>query len=171
MLQLAESAVAQDMLNGPRPPKKTHARCHYNPSPGHPRTAHHAVVRGSGVLQVRCLRAVEGRQGNVSRRRVALILSRACAAMNPILKKLQFKGQSPALVLAAPLSSRPRRRHLKSPVHSAANGKYPFVLGFAKSQAEATAHAKAAKKILADEFGFIAFGSPTPKGFFQEVSG
>lgn len=68
--------------------------------------------------------------------------------MNPILKKLQFKGQAPVLVLAAPPEFEGTRAAFEVPVHGAAKGKYPFVLAFAKSQAEAKAHAKTAKKAL-----------------------
>ncbi len=80
--------------------------------------------------------------------------------MNPILKKLQFKGQSPVLVLAAPLEFKDTKAAFEVPVHSAAKGKYGFVLGFAKSQAEATTYAKAAKKALLDERSLLWLAYP-----------
>ena len=80
--------------------------------------------------------------------------------MTPILKKLQFKGQSPVLVLAAPPEFKDTKAAFGVPVHGAAKGKYPFVLGFAKSQAEATAHAKAAQKILAEEGSLLWVAYP-----------
>ncbi len=80
--------------------------------------------------------------------------------MNPILKKLQFKGQSPVLVLASPPEFKDTKAAFEVPVHSVAKGKYAFVLGFAKSQAEATAHAKAAKKLLADEASLLWLAYP-----------
>lgn len=82
--------------------------------------------------------------------------------MNPILKKLQFKQQSPVLVLLGPPEFKDTQAAFEVPVHSAAKGKYAFVLGFAKSQAEATAHAKAAKKALLDERSL--FWIAYPKG-------
>ncbi|MEO8904427.1 MAG: DUF3052 domain-containing protein [Polyangiaceae bacterium] len=81
-------------------------------------------------------------------------------AMNPILKKLHFKGQSPVLVLAAPAEFKDTKAAFEVPVHSAAKGRYGFVLAFAKSQAEATAHAKAAKKALADEHSLLWLAYP-----------
>ncbi len=82
--------------------------------------------------------------------------------MNPILKKLQFKGQSPVLVLAAPAEFKETKAALEVPVHVAAKGRYGFVLGFAKSRAEAVAHAKVAKKALADQRS--VFWIAYPKG-------
>jgi hypothetical protein len=86
--------------------------------------------------------------------------------MNPILKKLQFKGQAPVLVLAAPPEFEDTRSAFAVPVHSAAQGKYSFMLAFAKSQAEATAHAKAAKKALAE--GPALLWLAYPKGSSQK---
>ena len=80
--------------------------------------------------------------------------------MNPILKKLQFKGQNPVLVLAAPAEFKDTKAAFEVPVHSAAKGKYGFVLGFAKSQAEATTHAKTAKKVLADGASLLWLAYP-----------
>lgn len=82
--------------------------------------------------------------------------------MNPILKKLQFKGQVPVLVLASPPEFAGTRAAFETPVHGAAKGRYAFMLAFAQSQAEATAHAKTAKKALAE--GPALFWLAYPKG-------
>ena len=80
--------------------------------------------------------------------------------MNPILKKLQFKAQSPVLVLKAPPEFAPIKAAFEVPVHSAVKGAYGFVLAFAKSQAEATGHAKALKKALADDKALLWLAYP-----------
>jgi hypothetical protein len=82
--------------------------------------------------------------------------------MNPILKKLHFKGQSPVLLLKAPAELKGMRAAFEVPVHVAAKGAYGFVLAFAQSQAEAGALAKAIKKTLADERAL--FWLAYPKG-------
>lgn len=80
--------------------------------------------------------------------------------MNPILKKLQFKGQSPVLVLQAPPEFKTTRAAFDVPVHSAINGVYAFAIAFAKSRAEAAAHAKALKKSLADDTALLWLAYP-----------
>ncbi|HEX3852626.1 MAG TPA: hypothetical protein VHW01_16775 [Polyangiaceae bacterium] len=71
--------------------------------------------------------------------------------MNPTLKKLHFKGQSPVLLLKAPPELKDLREAFEVPVHVAPKGEYGFVLAFAESQSAATAQAKAIKKLLSDE--------------------
>src|SRR5262249_37493704 len=56
-------------------------------------------------------------------------------AMNPVLKKLLYKGQSPVLLLGAPPEASALAKAFGVPVHAkpAAGTKYGFVLGFARS--------------------------------------
>ena len=75
--------------------------------------------------------------------------------MNPVLKKLQFKGQSPVLLLKAPAEFKSTRDAFEVPVHSTPKGAYGFVLAFAKSQTEAAAHAKVLKKSLLDQASLL----------------
>jgi hypothetical protein len=76
--------------------------------------------------------------------------------MNPILKKLHFKGQAPVLVLKSLASA------FEVPVHVTPKGEYGFVLAFAQSQAEAEAQAKTVRKALGDERAL--FWLAYPKG-------
>ncbi len=80
--------------------------------------------------------------------------------MNPVLKKLQFKGQSPVLLLKTPAEFKPTRDAFAVPVHNAPKGAYGFVLAFAKSRAEATAHAKALEKALLDGASLLWIAYP-----------
>ena len=80
--------------------------------------------------------------------------------MDPILKKLQFKGQSPVLVLAPPSELAPTLAAFDVPVHRAIKGKYGFVLAFAKSSADAKAYGKGLKKALADEKSLLWLAYP-----------
>jgi len=80
--------------------------------------------------------------------------------MEAALKKLHYKGQSPVLVLALPDELKALKEAFGAPVHSAAKGAYGFVLGFAKSQKEATALAKTLKKALLDEKALLWLAYP-----------
>jgi hypothetical protein len=68
--------------------------------------------------------------------------------MNPVLKKLLFKGQSPVLVLGAPAEFTKVSKEFGVPVHTAAKGRYPFALAFARTMAEANAIGKSIAKAL-----------------------
>jgi hypothetical protein len=86
--------------------------------------------------------------------------------MNPILKKLLFKGQSPVLLLRAPGEF--DGAAFDVPIHTSAKGSYPFVLAFAKSLADAEAIAKTAGKALApDGIFWMAY----PKGTSKKYKG
>lgn len=80
--------------------------------------------------------------------------------MEEVLKKLQYKGQSPVLVLAPPSELKELGAAFGVPVHSAAKGEYGFVLGFAKSQKEAKSVAKTLKKALTDEQALLWLAYP-----------
>jgi hypothetical protein len=66
--------------------------------------------------------------------------------MNPVLKKLLYKGQDPVLLLGAPPEASALAKAFGAAVHAkpAARTKYGFVLAFARSAAELDAIAKAA---------------------------
>ena len=85
--------------------------------------------------------------------------------MNPILKKLWFKAQSPVLVLQAPAEFKKILEDMGE-VHSAAKGKYSFVLAFVKSLAEGEKLAKRVKKSLEDGCVFwVAYPKGTSKRY------
>jgi hypothetical protein len=90
--------------------------------------------------------------------------------VNPVLKKLLYKGQTPVLLLGAPPEAAALAKAFGSPVHTrpAAGTKYPFVLGFARSAAEMDAIAKAADRALADG---ALFWSAYPKGTSKKYKG
>jgi hypothetical protein len=90
--------------------------------------------------------------------------------MNPVLKKLLYKGQSPVLLLGAPPEAAALARALDAPAHPrpAAGTKYGFVLAFARSLAELDAIAKTARGALADG---ALFWSAYPKGTSKKYKG
>ncbi|HEX3773529.1 MAG TPA: hypothetical protein VHV51_03640 [Polyangiaceae bacterium] len=92
--------------------------------------------------------------------------------MNQNLKKLQYKAQSPVLVLGAPPEFKATKEAFGVPVHTAAKGTYDFVIAFAKSQAEAKAHTKTLKKALADDKSlvWIAYPKGTSKKYQADVN-
>jgi hypothetical protein len=88
--------------------------------------------------------------------------------MNPVLKKMMFKGQSPVLLLRAPDEFGTTARAFGVPLHNAAKGRYPFVLGFARSLADAGAVAAAAGRALD---GGALFWLAYPKGTSKKYRG
>src|SRR5947207_157172 len=68
--------------------------------------------------------------------------------MNPVLKKLQFKGQSPVLLMGAPAEFKKVSKDFGVPVHGGPKGKYSFVLAFVKSLAEGGKLARTIGKAL-----------------------
>jgi hypothetical protein len=68
--------------------------------------------------------------------------------MDPVLKKLVFKGQSPVLLLSTPTELKSLSKGFGVPIHTAARGKYSFVLAFVKSLAEGEKLGKGIKKSL-----------------------
>jgi hypothetical protein len=90
--------------------------------------------------------------------------------MNPVLKKLLYKGQSPVLLLGSPPEAAALAKAFGAPVHvaPAAGTKYGFVLGFARSAAALDAIAKTADRALADG---ALFWSAYPKGTSKKYKG
>ena len=87
--------------------------------------------------------------------------------MNPVLKKLLYKGQAPVLLLRAPEEFAETGADFGA-VHTAPKGKYPFVLAFAKSLADADAIAMSVGKSL--EEGAL-FWMAYPKGTSKKYKG
>jgi hypothetical protein len=92
------------------------------------------------------------------------------ARMNPVLKKLLYKGQSPVLLLGAPPEAAALAKAFGAPMHSkpAAGTKYGFVLAFARSLSELDAIARTAAGALADG---ALFWSAYPKGTSKKYKG
>jgi len=90
--------------------------------------------------------------------------------MNPVLKKLLYKGQSPVLLLGAPPEAAALAKAFGAPVHAKPAGgtKYGFVLGFARSAAEMDAIARTTGRALADG---ALFWSAYPKGTSKKYKG
>jgi hypothetical protein len=90
--------------------------------------------------------------------------------MNPVLKKLLYKGQSPVLVLGAPPEAAALAKAFGAPAHSraAAGTRYGFVLAFARSLAELDAIARTARGALAEG---ALFWSAYPKGTSKKYKG
>src|SRR5437868_14264663 len=88
--------------------------------------------------------------------------------MNPVLKKLLYKGQAPVLLLRAPEEFASTAAAFGGGVHTAAMGKYGFALAFAKSLADADAISKSAAKALEDD---ALFWMAYPKGTSKKYKG
>ena len=88
--------------------------------------------------------------------------------MDPILKKLMFKGQSPVLLVNAPAEFKPTGAKFGVPVDEKPNGKYGFALAFVKSLSEADAIGRIMQRALDDKFVFwLAY----PKGTSKKYKG
>ncbi|MGH7739273.1 MAG: hypothetical protein ACREL1_03910 [bacterium] len=70
--------------------------------------------------------------------------------MNPILRKLFFRGQSPILLLGVPGEFKKTVKNFGVPIHSQAKGQYDFILAFVKSLAEGEQTAKILKTAAAE---------------------
>lgn len=88
--------------------------------------------------------------------------------MQAVLKKLFFKGQSPALVLNAPPEAKDLVKALGAETKEGAQGSAAFIVAFAPSMAVATKTAKVAAKALA-EGGNLWVGYP--KGSSKKYKG
>ncbi len=88
--------------------------------------------------------------------------------MNPILRKMMFKGQSPVLLLGAPKEFAATAKQFGVPVHAAPKGRYGFAVAFARSLDDAAAHAKVVGNALdADGIFWLAY----PKGTSKKYKG
>jgi len=88
--------------------------------------------------------------------------------MDPILKKLMFKGQSPVLLVSAPSEFKSTAANFGVPMHEKPEGTYAFALGFVKSLAEADTLARMMRRSLDDKAVFwVAY----PKGTSKKYKG
>jgi hypothetical protein len=91
--------------------------------------------------------------------------------MNPILKKLHFKGQNPALLLGAPKEFQQTAGDFGVTLHTGPKGQYDFVLAFAFSQADAKKIAKTVSKILGKQGIFwMAYPKGTSKKYKADIN-
>lgn len=91
--------------------------------------------------------------------------------MNPIVKKLHFKGQSPVLILQAPPELKKLAKEFGVPVHTSVKGRYGFILGFVKTMAEGEKMAKILEKV-ADEKSvvWVAYPKGTSKKYESDYN-
>src|SRR6516165_4653359 len=91
------------------------------------------------------------------------------AAMDPLLKKLMFKGQSPVLILRAPEELRGVAAKFGQAADSTVKkGPYAFALAFAKSLADADEIGKTARDALEEA---AVFWMAYPKGTSKKYKG
>jgi hypothetical protein len=91
--------------------------------------------------------------------------------MNPVLKKLFFKGQSPVLLLRAPGEFKKTAKDFGVPLHTSAKGKYGFVLAFVKSLVEGEKLAKRIGKSLEEGVVlWVAYPKGTSKKYKSDYN-
>ena len=91
--------------------------------------------------------------------------------MNPVLKKLQFKGQSPVLLMGAPPEFQKTAKDFKVPLHTSPKGQYAFILGFVTSLAEGEKMAKSLKKAAAEKAViWVAYPKGTSKKYKSDYN-
>jgi hypothetical protein len=88
-----------------------------------------------------------------------------------LLKKLFFKGQSPALLYQAPAELKSLSKQFGVPVHTKIQGQYGFILAFVKSLAEGEKLAKPLKKGAAEgAVVWIAYPKGTSKKYKSDYN-
>ncbi len=91
--------------------------------------------------------------------------------MNPVLKKMLYKGQSSCLVLKAPPEFLQVMNGFEAPVDTAPNGKYVWALAFVRSLKEAEEIAKAVPSFLQDNGIFwLAYPKSTSKKYKADIN-
>ena len=88
--------------------------------------------------------------------------------MDPILKKLMFKGQTPVLLLSVPAEFKTKEKDFGVPMEIQPAGTYSFALGFVKSLAEADKLARTVRRVLGDT---AVFWMAYPKGTSKTYKG
>lgn len=84
--------------------------------------------------------------------------------MNPVLKKMFYKGQDPVLVLGMPPEFKKTAEAFAAAVHSTPKGQYEFILAFARSLADAEKMSQVVSKALANQGIFwMAYPKGTSK--------
>ena len=91
--------------------------------------------------------------------------------MNPILKKLHYKGQDPVLLMNAPEEFKKNAKDFTGKVHASPKGKYSFALLFVKSLEDGKKIAKILGKILeAGAILWIAYPKGTSKKYKSDYN-
>jgi hypothetical protein len=91
--------------------------------------------------------------------------------MNPILKKLFFKGQNPLLLLNAPREFAKTAQAFAVTLHTSPKDRYGFVLAFAYSQDDAKKIAKGVSKALAEGGTFwMAYPKGASKKYKADIN-
>jgi len=91
--------------------------------------------------------------------------------MNPVLKKLQFKGQNPVLLLHAPKEFEKHQKVFGVPIHTAAKGRYGFLLLFVKSLEEGERASKILKKAAGEgAVAWVAYPKGTSKKYQSDYN-
>jgi len=88
--------------------------------------------------------------------------------MDPILKKLMFKGQSPVLLLNAPAEFKATAAKFDVTVDEKPNGSYAFALAFVKSLADVDVIGRTLLRALEDK---AVFWLVYPKGTSKKYKG
>jgi hypothetical protein len=92
-------------------------------------------------------------------------------SVNPVLKKLQFKGQSPVLLMGAPAEFQKTAKDFKVPLHTNPKGQYDFILGFVTSLAEGEKMAKLLKKAVREKTViWVAYPKGTSKKYKSDYN-
>jgi hypothetical protein len=91
--------------------------------------------------------------------------------MNPILKKMFFKGQDPLLLLNEPKEFGKTADAFGVTIHGSPKGRYGFILAFAYSQDDAKKIAKGVSKALAEDGIFwMAYPKGTSKKYKADIN-
>jgi hypothetical protein len=90
---------------------------------------------------------------------------------NPVLKKLQYKGQSPALVMDPPPEFSAVAGDIEGDVHSRPSASYAFAIAFVKSVEEARDLAtKAGPALSPDAVFWLAYPKQTSKRYKATIN-
>lgn len=91
--------------------------------------------------------------------------------MNPVLKKLHYKGQSPILLLQAPSQFKKTAQAFGSTLHTGPKSRYDFVLAFAYSLADAKKIARQVSKTLSEKGIFwMSYPKGTSKKYKADIN-
>ena len=106
------------------------------------------------------------KSSRVSIRRLPVSFRLQAKQMDPILKKLMFKGQSPVLLVNAPPEFKTTTGKFGVAMDEKPKGTYMFALGFVKSLAEADKLARIMRRALEDQAVFwMAYPKGTSKNY------
>ncbi len=91
--------------------------------------------------------------------------------MNTILRKLQYKGQSPVLIIGMPESYARLAKEMRTEIHDRPKGMYDFVQIFAHTLSEAKEQVKKAiKAVGVDTYLWFCYPKGTSKRYFSDIS-